>query len=106
MSATAVPSIERGFVFLLAEWSGPAKRGFGWLVISLEQRVIPPEQLHVLDVDRHPELYDMPEFVGRIHGAGEAAVVRDGSVVFISALGKDRNRIQEYCDELLRAYDG
>jgi len=35
------------------------------LVLSLEQRGIPLEHLHVLDVDRHPELCDLPEFVGR-----------------------------------------
>jgi hypothetical protein len=106
MNATAIPSIQRGIVFLMAEWSGPAKMAYRQLVTSLEQHGILAEQLHVLDVDRHPELYDMPEFVGRIHGAGEAAVVRDGRVVFVTALGKDRSRIQEYCDELIRAYVG
>jgi hypothetical protein len=63
------------------------------------------EHLHVLDVDDHPKLYDMPELVGRIHGWGEAAVIRDGRIVFVTMLGEDRNRIQEHCDELLRAYD-
>ena len=75
------------------------------MVLSLEQRGIPLEHLHVLDVDRHPELYDLPEFVGRIHGWGEAAVVRDGKVVFVAVLGKDRNRFQEHGDALFRAYE-
>ena len=56
--------------------------------MSLEQRGIPMEHLHVLDVDRHPELYDLPEFVGRIHGWGEAAVVRDGKVLFVTTIGR------------------
>ena len=89
----------------MAEWSVPAKLAYRQLVTSLEQRGIPPEQLHVLDVDRHPELYDMPEFTGRIHGNGEAAVVRDGRIVFVTVLGIDRGRTQEHCDELLKVYD-
>lgn len=105
MNTTAIPSIQRGIVFLMAEWSGPAKLAYRQLVTSLEQRGIPREQLHVLDVDCHPELYDMPEFTGRIHGNGEAAVVRDGRIVFVMVLGIDRSRTQEHCDELLRIYD-
>jgi hypothetical protein len=102
---TAIQSIQRGIVFLMAEWSGGAKWAHRQLVTFLEQRGIPLEQLHILDVDRHPELYDMPEFVGRIHGWGEATVVRDGRIVFVTVLGKDQSQIQEHCDELFRAYD-
>lgn len=105
MSTTAIPSVQRGIVFLMAEWSGPAKLAYRQLVTSLEQRGIPSEQLHVLDVDRYPELYQMPEFSGRIHGYGEAAVVRDGRIVFVTVLGKDRSRTSERCEELLRVYD-
>jgi hypothetical protein len=105
MSATAIQSIEHGIVFLLAEWSGGAKWAHRQLVMSLEQRAIPLERLHVFDVDRHPEVYDLPEFIGRVHGWGEAAVVREGKIVFVSVLGKDQSRFQEHCDELFRAYE-
>ena len=105
MTTTAIQSIQHGIVFLMAEWSGGAKWAHRQLVTFLEQRGIPLEQLHVLDVDRHPELYDMPELSGRIHGWGETAVVRDGRIVFVTVLGKDQSQIQEHCDELLRAYD-
>jgi hypothetical protein len=104
MSTTAIEACQNGIVFLLAEWSGGAKWAHDQLVMSLEQRGIPLEQLHVLDVDHHPELYDMPEFSGRIHGWGEAAVVRDGRIVFVTVLGEDQSRIQEHCNELFRAY--
>ena len=70
----------------------------------MEQRRIPLEQLHVLDVDCHPELYDMPEFVGKVHGWGEASVVRDGGIIFVTVLGKDPSLFEEHCDELFRAY--
>ncbi|MEO6184644.1 MAG: hypothetical protein ABIP71_16380 [Verrucomicrobiota bacterium] len=102
---TTIQSIKRGIVFLMAEWSGGAKWGHRHLVAFLEQRGISAEQLHVLDVDRHPELYDMPEFAGKIHGWGEAAVVRDGRIVFVTVLGKDQSRTQEHCEELLKVYD-
>lgn len=105
MSATAIQSIQHGIVFLLAEWSGGAKWAHDQLVTFLEQRGIPLERLHVLDVDRHPEVYGLPKFAGRIHGWGEAAVVRDGKIVFVSVLGKDQSRIQEHCDELFRVYE-
>lgn len=105
MSSTAIQSIQHGIVFLLAEWSGGSKWAHHQLVKFLEQRGIPLERLHVLDLDRHPELYDLPEFVGRIHGWGEAAVVRDGRIVFVAVLGRDPRRIQEHCDGLFRAYE-
>lgn len=105
MSATAIQSIQHGIVFLLAEWSGGAKWAHDQLVTFLEQRGIPLERLHVLDVDRHPEVYGLPKFAGRIHGWGEAAVVRDGKIVFVSVLGKDQSRTQEHCDELFRVYE-
>ena len=76
-----------------------------YLVSFLEQRGFPSEQLHILDVDQHPELYDLPELAGKIHGWGEAAAVRDGKIVFFTVLGKELSHIQEHCDELLRAYD-
>jgi hypothetical protein len=72
MTTTAIQSIQNGIVFLMAEWSGVAKLAHRQLVSCMEQRRIPLEQLHVLDVDCHPELYDMPEFVGKVHGWGEA----------------------------------
>jgi hypothetical protein len=62
------------------------------------------EQLVCIDIDREPEIYDVPEFSGKVHGWGEAAVVRDGRIVFVTVLGKDQTWIQEHCDELFRAY--
>jgi hypothetical protein len=44
-------------------------------------------ELVVVDVDGSPDLYEMPEFKGKIHGAGETAWVKDGKIVATSALG-------------------
>jgi hypothetical protein len=100
---TSITSIQRGIVFLLARWSGPAVNARDILLNLLQDRGI-SEHLLCVDVDREPEIYDVPELSGKIHGWGEAAVVRDGKIVFVTVLGKDLGRIQEHCDELFRAY--
>jgi hypothetical protein len=88
----------------MATWSGGAQWAFPKLVSFLEQHGIPSEQLHVFDVDQHPEIYDLPELAGKLHGWGEALVVKDGRIVFVTCLGKDQHLIQEHCDELLQVY--
>ena len=104
MTATDITSIQRGIVFLLAPWSGPAHSAQRFLVSFLERHDIHADELHVLDVDAHPELYDVPDLVGKIHGWGEALVVKDGRIAFFTPLAKDLRTIQERCDELLRFY--
>jgi hypothetical protein len=104
MTTTSITSIQRGIVFLMATWSGGSQWAFPKLVSFLEQHDTPSEQLHVFDVDQHPELYDLPELAGKIHGWGETLVIKDGRIVFFTRLGKDQHLIQESCDELLRVY--
>lgn len=104
MSTTTITSIQRGIIFLMAEWSGPAQLACRQLIDFLQQRGIPSEQLHVLNVDHHPELYNMPELVGKIHGWGETAIVKDGRIVFVIDLGKNPHQFQKQCNELLQAY--
>jgi hypothetical protein len=41
----------------------------------------------------------------KIHGWGETAIVKNGTIVFVTVLGKDQDRIQKHFDELLRVYD-
>ena len=106
MTSSSITSIQRGIVFLMATWSGGAQWALPKLVSFLEQHDIPSEQLHVFDVDQHRELYSVPELVGKIHGSGEALVVKEGKIVFLTRLGKDQHLIQEHCDDLLRVYAG
>ncbi len=104
MNTTTITSIQRGIVFLMAEWSGPAIQAYQKLLDCLKQRGIPPEQLYILNIDYHPELNDVPELAGKIHGWGEAAIVKAGKITFVIVLGKDQHQIQQNCDELLRVY--
>ena len=102
---TDITSVQRGIIFLMAEWSGSAKMAFKQLTDILAQRHTASEHLICIDVDREPGVYDLPEFFGKIHGNGEAAVVRDGRIVFVTSLGKDKSQMQERCEELLRFYE-
>ncbi|HSU52858.1 MAG TPA: hypothetical protein VLT36_02220 [Candidatus Dormibacteraeota bacterium] len=106
MAATTITSIQRGIVFLMADWSGGARWAYPRLVAFLKEHGIASEELHVLNVDDHPELYNMPELSGKIHGWGEALVVKAGRIVLFTRLGKDQPLIQEHCDQLLRVYVG
>ena len=83
-----IKQIDRGILFLMAFWSGPSVTAFAKLtqvVGNLDKREA--LKLVVVDVDGSPKLYDVPEFVGKIHGDGETAWVRDGKIVVTSGLG-------------------
>ena len=102
---TKIASVQRGIIFLMAEWSGNAHLAYGQLTRLLEERHLPSDHLICIDVDREREVYNLPEFAGKIHGNGEAAVVKTGRIVFVTSLGKDKRQIRERCEELLKFYD-
>lgn len=82
-----VRSIGRGVLFLMAFWSGPAVQAFAKLTEVLVRIDTEALELVVADVDGSPALYELPEFKGKVHGAGETAWVRDGKIVTTSGLG-------------------
>lgn len=105
MITSAIPSIDCGIIFVMAQWSGDAQWAHKELTAFLAQRGVPADRLLCIDVDREPAVYDLPGFAGKIHGWGEAGVVRGGRIVFVTVLGRDKSCIQEHCEELLRAYE-
>lgn len=85
---TILAEIERGILFLMAFWSGPSIKAFAMLTevvakLDTEGRL----KLVVVDVDGSPALYEIPEFLGKVGGAGETAWIRAGKIVAISGLG-------------------
>jgi hypothetical protein len=72
----------------MAFWSGPSVKAFTRIteVVSRldEGQVL---QLVVVDVDGSPTLYELPEFPRGVHGAGETAWVRHGTIIVTSGLG-------------------
>jgi hypothetical protein len=85
--ASIVRSIRRGVLFLMAFWSGPAIQAFAKLTEVLARLDAEGLELVVADVDGSPDLYELPEFKGKVHGAGETAWVRNGKIVVTSGLG-------------------
>lgn len=82
-----VRSIRRGVLFLMAFWSGPSVQAFAKLTEVLARLDTEGLELVVADVDGSPDLYELPEFKGKVHCAGETAWVRDGKIVATSGLG-------------------
>ena len=77
-----VGSIRCGILFLMAFWSGTSRRAFEELKRVL--KAVDPDgrlELVVVDVDGDPELYNFPEFAGKLGGNGEAAWIRDGRIM-------------------------
>lgn len=83
--ATIIQSIDRGILYLMAFWSVSAVEAFGKLT-EVVSRLDPAGELVlvVVDVDGSPALYNVPEFVRKIHGAGETAWIRSGQIVATS----------------------
>ncbi len=104
MATTKITSIQKGIIFLMAAWSGQAKWAYTQLTSFLEQRGMVLEHFICIDIDRELDVCDLPELSGKIHGFGEAAVVKDGRITFVTALGKDKDLIDQKCEELLRFY--
>jgi hypothetical protein len=82
-----VRSIERGVLFLMAFWSGPAVQAFAALTGVLASLPAEDLELVVADVDGSLDLYELPEFRGQITGSGETAWVRHGKIVSTSGRG-------------------
>src|ERR1700682_3135004 len=69
----------------MAFWSGPSVPAFARLtevVARLDEGGA--LELAVVDVDGSLALYQVPAFMGKVHGAGETAWVRNGKIVATS----------------------
>jgi hypothetical protein len=82
-----VRSIRCGLLYLMAFWSGPSVQAFAKLTEIVGRLSADNLELVVIDVDGSPDLYEMPEFKGKVHGAGETAWVKDGRIIATSGLG-------------------
>jgi hypothetical protein len=95
-------TIRCGVLFVMAFWSGPARLAFQELKRVLEK--VDPEgklELVVIDTDGCPDIYELPEFVGKMHGAGETAWVREGQLIRTSGLGYHPEYFEPYTRLLL-----
>jgi hypothetical protein len=102
--ATNITSVQSGIIFLMAEWSGQAKWAFTRLEDFLFRHQLTSGHLICIDVDHEPSICNLPELAGKIHGYGEAAVIKNGKIIFVTTLGKDKDQINNRLEELLQIY--
>jgi hypothetical protein len=95
-------TIRCGVLFVMAFWSGPARLAFQQLKRVLE--AVDPEgrlDLVVVDTDGCPDICELPEFVSKLHGAGETAWVREGQILRTSGVGYHPECFEPYTRQLL-----
>jgi len=85
---SVISTMKLGVLFIMAFWSGSSRLAFAELKRVLAE-LDPTGQLElvVVDADGCPDLYDTPEFLGKLHGAGETAWIKNGKIVCTSGLG-------------------
>jgi hypothetical protein len=100
---SVVSTIRCGVLFVMAFWSGTARKAFAELKRVLAA-VDPGGRLElvVVDTDGCPDLYELPEFLGQLHGHGEVAWVRDGQIVRTSGLGYHPECFEPFTQGFLR----
>ncbi len=75
-----VKRVDKGFLFLMASWSSPSLRSFQTFCQILNEFDTSNIRLIICDVDDSPDLYDVPELVGKIQGYGELVYIVDGRI--------------------------
>lgn len=99
---SVLDTIDLGVLFLMAFWSGPS-----WAAFTRFKQVLtaldPTGRLElvVVDIDGCPDLCATPEFLGRVHGSGEVAWLRDRQVVFTSGRGHRPDHFESCTRQLL-----
>jgi hypothetical protein len=100
---SVVESIRFGVLFVMAFWSGTSRRAFAELKrVLAECDTTGRMELVVVDTDGCPDLYDLPEFLGKMHGHGETAWVKDGKIVRTSGLGFHPECFEPFTRQLLQ----
>lgn len=97
-----IGTVSKGVLFVMAFWSGPSRLAFKALQRVLET-TDPTGQLElvVVDTDGCPDLYELPEFRGKLNGAGEAAWIRNGQIICTSGSGYHPELFDPYTRRLL-----
>lgn len=82
--------IERGLLFVMAFWSGSSYQSLIAITATLAD-LDPLAHLDfvVIDTDGATQWYDHPGFRNRLHGCGEIAWIRNGSIVASTEIGFD-----------------
>ena len=92
-----VASMSRGILFLFAFWSGASHVVFKRLTKTVGE-LDPRRRLDfvVVDIDGASRICEAPEFLGRVHGNGEAAWIRDGRIEAVSCFENSKDRAEDF----------
>jgi hypothetical protein len=103
-TTSLIGEIKRGVLFVMAFWSGPSIKAFNQLT-DIINRLDPNGMLEfvVIDTDGAQSFYEHPIFNGKLHGAGEAAWIKDGVIQCTSGLGSNPNCFEANTKKLLAA---
>jgi hypothetical protein len=102
----SISTIKEGVVFVMAVWSGPARRAYQVLKTVLEQPAFLEVRLYVINIDQLT-----PEFVNRqlpgiqFGGAGETFWVKNGKIKHKMAgyRSEQRKTVEDYTRSILDA---
>ena len=100
--SSVVGTIDFGVLFIMAFWSGSSIRAFEELKRVLAK--VDPDgrlELVVVDTDGCSDVYNLPEFLGKIHGSGETAWIKHGKIVSTSGMGFRPERFEPCTLQLL-----
>ena len=103
---SVIDTIRVGVLFVMAFWSGSARAAFVRLKRVLSD-IDPGGQLEVVvvDTDGCSDLYECPEFAGRLHGNGEAAWIAGGRIVCTATGGSHPLAFEAFARHLLDESD-
>lgn len=99
-----IDGVERGVLFIIAWWSGPAVQAFS-LLGEVLGRLDPEGTLEflVIDTDGARPFYFHPAFKGTLHGSGETAWIQGGVIQRTSGLGYNPDCFESNTKRLLDA---
>jgi hypothetical protein len=99
---SVISTIRLGVLFVMAFWSGSSRQTFARLK-EVVSRLDPDGRLEVVvvDTDGFPELQEVPEFTGKLHGHGETAWIREGLIVATTWIASSPKAFETSARELL-----
>lgn len=82
---SVISNIRCGILFVMAFWSVTSFQSFTRLKRALSQLDADHLEVVIVDTDGCPDLYEVPELAGKLHGNGEAAWVSAGRICTVAS---------------------
>jgi hypothetical protein len=99
---SVLPEIHCGILFVMAFWSVTSFQSFSRLKQALSWHdPCGRLQVVVVDTDGCPDLYEVPELAGKMHGNGEAVWVSAGRVLRTESCNSNPEAFETYTRHLL-----